>query len=213
MISKKLKDFTRPLMINKCDCPEGDHNCSKLMRPLRAVARFYMFNVYYPIHDFFTRITERVGRSLSWAKFAYLNYDFDSVYLYTVMSFKLKRLYLGLKSGTAVQEKEDMEALKELIKVCDRLSDQSYEDKHLSQHDKKWGRMPRFGSTPNKDVNGKITSYTMVFKDRPKVKNKRQKEQERKEFRECFEKGEVDRIKDIDRMAEILKKHATHWWD
>lgn len=214
MRSKALKPTPKRFLTQECGCPEGDRGCGRVRKALRAVGRFYMFNVYYPISGLFRRLKERCGRSLAWAKFTYLNYDFDSAYVFEVMEFKLKRLQNCLKNGHAVQQKADMDALKELIKICKRLRNyDDYDDKYHDEHDKKWGKMPRWGSEPVKNEKGEITSYKMIFKDRPKVKTKKQKEQERKEFLEIGEKGHQDFCKDIDRMAEILKNHARNWWD
>lgn len=215
MRSKALKPFGKRFLTEECGCPEGDYGKMHVIhKALRAVGRFYMFQVYYPITGFYHRITERVGRSLSWAKFTYLNYDFDSAFLYDVMEFKLKRLEHCLKNGHAVQQKEDMKALKELIKICKRLHNyDDYDDKYHDEHDKKWGKRPRYESEPIKNEKGEITSYKMIFKDRPNVKTKKQQEQERKEFLACAEKGHADYCKDLDRMAEILKNHGRNWWD
>jgi hypothetical protein len=215
MMSKKLKNQPKRFLTQECGCPEGDgHDCTRLQKALRAIGRFYMFQVYYPIESFFRRLHERIGRSLAWAKLTYLNYDFDSSYLYEVMEFKLKRIYECLKNGHAIQRKEDMAALRELIKICGRLRNyDDYEDPYREAHDKKWGKMPRWGSEPVKNDKGEVTSYKMIFKDRPKANTPKKKEQERKEFRDIWEKAEQDYCKDIDRMAEILKKHGKTWWD
>jgi hypothetical protein len=160
----------------------------------RLIHRYYMFLVFYPIHSFFTTLIERVGRSLSWARFSYLNYDFDAVYLYSVMSFKLKKIQYCLENGHGTNKKEDMAALSELIAICDRLRMNEHEDKYLEKHHKKWG--------------------TLSFPfDNSKVKTPKQRKRHGEELMKCVELGERDRCADIDRMAEILKVHAPSWWD
>jgi hypothetical protein len=209
--SKALKgDFTK----YSCGCAVDDEKRGFFRNLLhKCVHKFFLFVVYYPIESFFTRLVERIGRSVSWARFTYLNYDFDSAFLYSVMSFKLNKLHKCLENGHAVQQTEDMEALKELIAICDRLFSGNYDDKYLDQHDDKWGKLPRMKFKPLKDEKGKVKHYKLLPSTRKKVKTKKHKAQERIEFRRCFELAEQDRKSDIDRMAEILKSHATHWWD
>lgn len=213
--SKALKSLPKRLLTEECGCPEGDkHEHGHIYKVLRAVGRFYMFKIYYPIESFFVRLRERTARSARWAKFMYMNYDFDSHYVYSVMEFKYKDLYRCLENGHAIQDKVDMDALKETIKICGRLSQWDYEDKYHREHDKKWGKMPRWDTKPALDKDGKDTgNVQMIFKPRPKADTKRKENQERKEFRKIWEKGEKDRCADIDRLAELLKKHAPRWWD
>jgi hypothetical protein len=119
-----------------------------------------------------------------------------------------------LENGHSVQEKEDMDALQELIKICGRLRRGRHDRIYHKLHDKKWGKMPPWDTKPYIEKDGKYKgSSTIIFKDRPNVKNKKQKEQERKEFRRCYDLGEIDRCADIDRMAEILKKNGPNFWD
>jgi hypothetical protein len=209
--SKALKgDFSK----YSCGCAVDRKERSFFRNLLhKCIHKFFMFVIFYPVESFFSRLAERVGRSWSWARFMYLNYDFDSAYLYSVMSFKLKKLYTVLENGHAVQEPVDMAALKEAIGICDRLFEGKYDHKYMDIHDKKWGKLPRFKTKPIKNEDGKVTHYQMITRKRSKVKTKKQEKQEREEFRKTWELGEQDRRADIDRLAEILKEHARKWWD
>lgn len=165
---------------------------------------------WYPIVDAYHRYNERIRRSYSFAKHAWLHYDFESAYLYDIMAFKLKRIKRTLENGCAIQEKKDMAALDEAIKICTRLFKGDYEWKYHRKHDKKWGSI-RTKTIPNYDDQGKITTYQWKT-SRSKVNPKNEK-QERKEFLNCWVMGNKDREKDIDRLAEIFKKHEPAWWD
>lgn len=211
--SKALRNPPKRWLTADCGCPEGDeHTHSALDKALRTVARFFVFKIYYPVESFFGAFFRRSKRSLAWARFTHSNYDFDFTYLYAVMSFKAKRIYTALENDYAIQAKEDMKALKEFIRVCDRLHKNNYDDKHHVAHDKKWGKRPPFGWKPAFDKDGKEIGSEIISKPRPKAKNKRLEEQERKEFLACYDLSEVDRKNDIDRMAELLKNYSLKWW-
>jgi hypothetical protein len=177
------------------------------------VIYFFQKNVIWPIDSFFNRSYERISRSHAYAKFGWLNYDFDFHCVYDLMNFKLKRLYVCLKFGHAVQEEEDMAALKELIKITYRLSYGQYDRKYHRAHTKKWGET-KSESIPEYDDKGKIKWHRYeMWKDSTKDASEEVKAQERKEFRAIYDQGEADRVRDISRMAELLVKYSEKWWD
>lgn len=166
---------------------------------LENIKDFYI-TVRYFIPDTYTRLKERIGRSIAFAKFGYMHYDFESAYLYSLMSFKLKRIRNVLKNGHCENQPEDMAALDELIDICDRLFSESHEDKHWESHNAKWGE-PKFDFG-----NGFKVLRAMVVTPEEQV-------QELKEHMEIYVKAQADRDADIDRMAVILKKHQQCWWE
>lgn len=178
----------------------------------QKIAYAFQMYLYYPVDDFFSLIYERTSRSLAFAKHGWMHYDFESAYIYDLMAFKMKRIYACLENGHAVQHKEDMKALKEAIKICERLFEGNYDYKYHRAHDKKWGRSRMSTGERKEDKDGNVT-YTSIFKERSKVKNAAMKKKERKEFMKTWEDGEKDRQADLDRLNEILKKHEPSWWD
>lgn len=134
---------------------------------------FFLSELYYRVTDFFDCLIERISRSYAYAKFGYMHYDFDALFLYSLMSFKLKRIHKCLKNDIAIQRDGDMKALEEAISVCDRLFMDNYEDKYLD-----------------------ILLNTKNIKKRLVIYNKIDNE----------------RNSDIDRLAEIFKKHLLTWW-
>lgn len=177
----------------------------------------YFFQKYliWPVSDRYRRTKERSKRAFEYARFGWLNFDFDMAYVYELLEFKLKRLYKCLENGYSRQDLEDMEALKELIKIVGRLRNSNeYDDPYLEEHDKKWGKI-QSKTTPNYDDKGKITTYSWHSwrKKCPENASEKVKKQQRKENRECYKKGEEDRKKDVDRMAFLLKEYSLKWWD
>lgn len=178
------------------------------------IVELFLSYLVYPITDRYDRYKERISRTLAYARLAWLHYDFDAAYLWDVMAFKLKRIEKCLLNGHAIQEDEDMAALREAIEICERLFKDEHDDKYHQEHDKKWGELPPWDTEPSEiDSSGRLLGGRIVFRDRPKVTNPELKEQERQEFRECFEKGEQDRQKDVDRLGHILKVYSPKWWD
>lgn len=184
---------------------------TKLQKTLRFISDAFKTYIYWPVEHNYRVYSERISRSFAFARIGWLNYDFDSGFLYDLMSFKLKRIQKVLLDGHAIQENNDMDALKEAIKICDRLRECNYEDKYLRQHDKKWGGI-RSKHIPNYDENGKHTTTTWQT-SRAKAKTPKQKTKERNEFRVCWESGEADRLADLTRLFEIFKNHERTWWD
>jgi len=163
----------------------------------------------YPVQDFISKYSERISRSYAFANVGWKNYDFDSQFLFEIMSFKLKRIQKCLKNGCAVQETEDMSALQEAIDICERLSETDYDSKYHELHNKKWGEMVPWTTEPTEDSEYK----RLVFQNRANVKNEEDKELERKEFLHAFDLGELDRRKDLDRLNYLFKEYLPKWWD
>ena len=165
--------------------------------------------IVYPVQYFINKYSERISRSFAFAKIGWLNYDFESLYIFDLMSFKLKRIEDCLKNGYGVQEDEDMQALKEAIEICDRLCAGDYDSKYLELHNKKWRELPSWTTEPTD--NSKYRR--LVLGTRLNVKSEEDRKLERKEFLQCFDDGELDRRKDLDRLNHLFKEHLPKWWD
>lgn len=164
---------------------------------IKKILFFLEINIYCRIYDFLSLCKERISRSWAFAKHGWLSYDFDSAYLYQIMSFKLKRIEHCLINGHAVHYKRNLNALKKTIEICDRLYEGRYEEKYFEEHDKKWGY-----------INFKIKPY-----HRANVKTAEDKKQERKESIKIMKRAENDRIRDIKTLAHLLIKYERTWWD
>lgn len=176
------------------------------------IYQFQRFCIW-PITDNYRITKERLIRSLQYARFGWFNYDFDMAYVYYLFEFKLKRLLKCLENGHAIQKPEDMKALRELIKIVRRLGMGRYDHKYHILHDKKWGKIES-KTTPNYNDEGKVTTYTWhSWRSGTKDVNEKVKKQERKEYRALYQNAEKDRVKDIERMAELIKTNSLSWWD
>lgn len=192
-------------MINSKAINESIFDKPKTLK--EKIYSFFDDLIFYHIRRYY----EKFSRVYAFARLGWDNYDFDSGYLYDVMIFKMKRLHAGLLTGYAIQEDEDMAALLEAIAICERLKDENHDDKYLDVHNEKWG-------APEFDFGEKLTNAdgsltwrsSCISRKNVTVANE---ELERVEYLECLNKAEADRLKDIDRLAEIFKKHLPKWWD
>lgn len=187
------KDNVLDLILNRVD---------RLKYPrLHAALWWLTFNVYYTFTGFVKNSYHKIKKSFVYAKYGWTNYDFDYAYVWDIMYFKLKRLYKCLENDIAVQEEKDMKALKELTKIVFRLRMDSHDRKYHHAHDRKWGKL-QIGNFEGRSMSRSGTQNA----------SEKLKKQERKEFLKCWENGNKDREKDLDRMNAILKKHSRSWW-
>lgn len=172
---------------------------------------FLKMNVYYPIESMYHRIIERSTRSYAFLKHGWLSYDFDSHTLYDLMAFKLKRIHVCLVDGHCEHKEEDLNALIEAIAICERLAHEQYDDKYHDAHSKIWGEIDT-EHIPIYNEKGKIKHYQWKT-SRVNVKTEEDKKIETADFLKCFDLGEQDRIKDLDRLNVLFKEHLESWWD
>ncbi|NJO48197.1 MAG: hypothetical protein HC840_00615 [Leptolyngbyaceae cyanobacterium RM2_2_4] len=206
MISKPIKGLPRKAALDLEEPVPGFFG-----RILQIIVNSWKEYIYYPIDSFIHRTYGRASRSLAFAKHGWMHYDFESAYLYDLMAFKMKRIYKCLETGHAIQDDEDMAALKEAIEICERLFKGEYDRKYYDLHDAKWGEMES-DHIPEYREDGSIKWYRWET-SRPNAKTEEQKAEEVADLRKIWEYEERDRRADLDRLNEILKKHEPTWWD
>jgi len=205
MISKPLKGFPYKRLRK-----ERDEEPNLWKRYALKVRDWFQYR-YWDIQSLIHRYQERIGRSYAYAKFGWLNHDFDSAFAYQLLHFKFLRILDCLLHGHAVQQKPVMDALREAIKITKRLGYNEYDEKYFRIHRKKWGEL-KHKFIPIIDADGKHRSSTWKTW-RTKCKTPAQKKQETKELLAIEPKADLDRRADIDRLAELLKTYERHWWD
>lgn len=146
-----------------------------------------------------------VKRTIAYARFGWNTCDFDGVYLYEMMSFKLKRLRVELENDAYhIFSKKDMKRLNQMIGICDRLFEEKYERKYLDMHDKKWGEI--------KTIRTPLKNSTICTTYRSKVKTKEDEKKETQEFLQCYDNASKDMNFDMDRLNVLLKKYLLRLW-
>lgn len=212
--AKALKDSPKRPFSSECGCPEEcgtEHG--RIKKILYSIGQFFMFKVYYPLESFYTRTKERIFRSYDYARFGWLNYDFDMSCAWDLLEFKLKRLRKCLQNGHAIQEPADMAALDEFVKIVRRLGRGNYDRKYYRAHDRKWGKIESRTEPWVENGKRKGSHYFSWRTKCPENAPKKLKDQERKDNRKVWADAEKDRVKDIERMGEILVKSGLRWWD
>lgn len=143
------------------------------------------------IYDYiFSILPERISRSYAYAKFGWLNYDFDYAFAEELLLFKLKRMqYTFIKYGhhcpTCVNYKPKFKSLALTIKLLDRyLNDYDYYRKNINNYEKKNG-------------------YRLVGLS----------PQQHKDFIEAYNKDQARKQRDINLVYKIIAKHKNRWWD
>lgn len=176
------------------------------MKYWKTIKEFIVDEIVYPIRIFFRVQYERSSRSIAFAIFTWDQVDFDSYSMYALVAFKLERTKKCMDEGYGVYPKETMDAMKEAIRICKRLYNEDYDSKYMKIHNKKWGKLNI------KKLIGEDRNFNSMF-SRKNVKTKADDRKESKESLECMRMGEQDRLNDLDRLNEILKKYQSSWWD
>jgi len=163
-------------------------------------------NIYYHIINF----PRRFKRALSWFFFMYMNEEWDQYYLLAVIEKKMiemKRMWED-KSRIMVIDKTRKEILKEIktaLKHLKAFKDDDYlECKEYDALEKKWG-----GLCWEKDEE----DPRLFSLERKKVKTKKQREQESKDFKKVYDLIDKRKQKDIDEFFRIFKENFQGWWD
>ena len=167
----------------------------------------------WPITDNYRRTKERLSRSLAYARFGWLNYDFDMACAWHLFEFKLKRLRKCFKNGHSVQEPEEVAALNELIKIVKRLGLGSYENKYYRQHERKWGKLESRTEPWIRDGKEMGSQWFSWRTKCPEDAPQELKDQERADTRTIYENAEKDRVKDLEKMCKILIEFGQSFWD
>jgi hypothetical protein len=170
---------------------------------------FYDTKLYDAYRYVFYRFPERLGRALAFFRMGWLNHDWDNHYLNEVVLFKLKRmrhsfLVYGHHSEDCVNYKPKMKSLNLTIKLLERIIENDY-TKFYDLHKKKWGET-QIEWIPEGENYRMETSVE-------KANTPELKEQERKEFREAYEKDERMEARDKRIAYAIIGKYQDYWWD
>jgi hypothetical protein len=178
-----------------------------LVQYFKNTKEYLSDEIFYPIRIFFRVKYEAICRALSYAKFAWDLYDFESHSMFALMAFKLKRVQKCMKEGYGVYPRETTNAMKESIKILDRLYKEEYEKPYRKNHDKKWGRLNFDRKLDKDDLFIHWNTYRTGIKTDQDHKNEHQ------DFLTYMEAAHQDRLNDFDRLNDLLKKYQGQWWD
>lgn len=163
---------------------------------------------------FFVKPYGQLRKLMDWQRNVFSkDYDFDAHCLFAIIEYKLKRVYPVLEKGYAIQEEQDMHALRLAIKLAERLKDDDYETREFARHDRKWGKLNMdINRVASWDSKGKPASYHCDM-SRPGTITAELEEQEHKEFRESMSRSYAAMQRDQKNLYGILSKYLRVWWD
>lgn len=151
----------------------------------------------------------QVKRLVQWYWNVFRNdYDFDGHCLYAIIEYKLKRLEKVLLNGHAIQQPQDMKALKLAIKIAGRLREDKYEEAFFDRFDKKWGEIHTWFEPCN---DGSDRSFWRS--SRPNVKTEEDKAQESADRTAGYESCHNRMKREEKWLYAILHKYLRYWWD
>lgn len=163
-----------------------------------------LYDSYYKI----TGLYSHIKKLYEWNKHVFINdYDFDGHSLFNIIVFKLKRIEKELINGHAVHEPKELQAIRVIIKLGQRLVDDEYNNRILDRHDAKWGQS-EYWLTPDVD-----SEYFSFHSQRPKAVFEKQKLQERKEYIDALHKCDSIKLRDKRLFFSLLNKHLDNFWD
>jgi hypothetical protein len=135
------------------------------------------------------------------------DYDFDGHCLFAIIEYKLKRIEKVLLNGHAIQEPQDMKALKLAIKLAGRLKDDNYDMVSYDRLKKKWGKSKTWFGEPDKNGSREFRSRY------EKVKTKEDEDQCRKDRFVLYKAADAKTKREEKWLYSILHKYLRVWWD
>lgn len=164
---------------------------------------------YYKVEWFFQKPYYQLKKLIQWQWNVFrFDYDFDGHCMFAIIEYKLKRILPVLERGHAIQEDQDMHALRLAIKLAGRLKDDKYDIIQHDRHAKKWGES-KYWFTPTGDGTG--SSY--MHSSRPNANTPEEKEQERKDFLAGCYASDAQMKREEKWLYAILHKYMRRWWD
>jgi len=145
----------------------------------------------------------------TYKKILWSNYWFDSYYLMDLMKTKLEHdAKKYRKFGMTVNADNYAREMEYCALLLKRITDDTYEDEHLEEHDKKWGQLETSTSPSSTHKN----CVEMNFK-RKRAQTDEEKEQETKEFRQHMQDAWDEKQKDTAKLFDFMKENIYNWWD
>jgi hypothetical protein len=142
------------------------------------------------------------------------DFDFDAAYIYKILAYKMRRVLKCLENGHAVQEPQDLKALKLAIKLADRLfADDYYFDAPHRRHDKKWGELQSWTMKEENSEDRPGGPYYRWHSKRPNAITEEQQKEEREDMKKVWEEEDFLRKRDERWFHGIVMKYRRNWWD
>ena len=162
-------------------------------------------HITYPFAKFFDRMVKIV----QYIPILWKDYDWDHMYFFVLMQYKLKRMRQRiLKNNMIVRAEEIAAQIKHAEDLIEKWLNDDFCKEEYEAHEKKWGEMVDL-STPLDDGSG-LWEWDM---SREKCTTPELKQQESDESMAIHNKCEQERQKCLDDIFNHLRNHVQEWWD
>lgn len=156
------------------------------------------FSIKYFIEDFFFK----AKRACEFFVLGWNDYDYDYVYFYRILHFKLKKMSDFFNSEDAVASGENRnESIKKCVDLIEKLQSNNYEKNYI-KFEKKWGPPGHYVS---KDGYLRSEREDALTSTKAKIM--------RKEFFKALELDEKEKKKDMNVLFDTIKNNHCYWWD
>lgn len=159
-------------------------------------------NFIYAPFEYINSFFVKIKRASTYFVFGWNNPDWDYVFLYEEILFKLKRMKKFFdEEGNGVSTKNNKQ-LSLCINLLERIiKDQNY-SVNCDKHEIKWGQ-EGFYVCKNGYLKSQLENYL----------SKEQVEKKRKEFLAAVKEDDKHKEQDINLLFDTIKKHSQRWWD
>lgn len=179
---------------------------------------WYDFYIYKAYEHLFVIWPTKLKRALDYFVFGWNNRDFDNFYVDQLVLFKLKRLeYNFVNFGHHSEDCENyppkMKSLRLAIKLLKLYCNEDKNRMFMDAHDKKWGEADWQSEKVEGSEDKPGGPYYRMLVNRVGAVTEEQKEQERKEFVDAYDKDERRHERLRATAYKIMIKYGHYWWD
>ena len=166
-------------------------------------------NKWYDIRYPFIRVYRYISKVIDYSIHLWGDYDFDDIYIFTILKKKLTRMADFFESDKAMtlSAKTRAKQMRRCIALIERIEKDEYADVALDQLERKYGKMEwEFLPTDRE-------GFSELYIHRDASKGTPDYEAERKESTKIYKNAERQKQADIDYLFAYMAKHIQGWWD
>lgn len=177
---------------------------------IRDVWEDIKFNFWYyskKPFTFFRSIRRWLVVSFQYSKFLWDNhYDWDWVYLLTLLQFKISRMRKDKLNSYHLGKEKTAHKMRVCELLIQRIINDKYCEKEHEEHEKKWGKLKMFSEERAKGKSVEV----LLLRDNARTDIAREKE--RTEHKKIYDKADRLKKQDIDYLFKIISKNLLSWW-
>lgn len=146
---------------------------------------------------------EAVCRVLAWIPVIWRDRDYDYVFIYKILRYKLSRMEKACSIAIDKHTAEDLRLAQNLLK---RLEEDNYAELEEKYHERRWGMLDiKFTETCNPHVNLGEFYYE-------KAKSPEENAKANKEASDIGRRADKRRENDLDYLFFHMQKNIQRWW-